>query len=432
MMRWAKPLVLTAVLLLAAPAVSADKPDIGLPTAKPEAVGFSSERLKALDTAMDALVDKGQLPGVLTIVARHGKVVAVNVYGDKDRASKTPLTADTIFRMYSQTKPVTAVAMTILYEEGKWRLDDPVTKFVPEFKDLKVYKGLDDKGQPILEPVSRSATMRELMTHTAGFAYGLVADNPVDKAYAESGLLGSRSLDDLLKGAAALPMAYQPGEHWKYSIAVDIQGAIIERLSGQSLPDFMQSRIFGPLGMRDTGFYVPDEKKSRQSSLYVVNPKDKSVVPASGPWVLDVSKPPSMPMGGGGLVSTAHDYLRFAQMLANGGELDGVRILSPAGVRMMESNHLSDSVMAQKPLGPGMGFGFDGSVVLDPAAADTLAGKGTYSWGGAAGTWFWVDPENDLVFLGMIQVLGWYGLGGVNLEHLSQTLVYSALTDPKK
>ncbi len=431
-MRWTKSLALTAALLLAAPAFSADKPDIGLPVVKPEKVGFSSARLKALDTAMDALVDSGKLPGVLTIVARHGKVVAVNVYGSKDTASKTPMTADTIFRMYSQSKPVTAVAMMILYEEGKWRLDDPVTKFVPEFKDLKVYKGQDDKGQPILEQVSRSATMRELMTHTAGFAYGLVYDNPVDKAYRDSGLLGSRNLDEMLKGATALPLANQPGARWKYSIAVDIQGAIIERLSGQSLPHFMQSRIFGPLGMRDTGFYVPDDKKPRQSSLYAVNPKDRSIVPASGFMVLDVSKPPAMPMGGGGLVSTAHDYLRFAEMLANNGSLDGVRILSPAGVKLMESNHLSDAVMAQKPLGPGMGFGFDGSVVLDPAAADTLAGEGTYSWGGAAGTWFWVDPENDVVFLGMIQVLGWYGGGGVDLEHLSQTLVYSALVDPRK
>ncbi|MDQ0463244.1 CubicO group peptidase (beta-lactamase class C family) [Caulobacter ginsengisoli] len=431
-MRWTKSLALTAALLLAAPAFSADKPDIGLPTVKPEKMGFSSERLKALDTAMDALVDKGRLPGILTIVARHGKVVAVNVYGAKDTEAKAPLTADTIFRMYSQTKPVTAVAMTILFEEGKWKLDDPVTKFVPEFKNLKVFKGLDDKGQPILEPVSRSATMRELMTHTAGFAYGLVTDNPVDKAYFESGLLGSKNLDAMLGEATTLPLANQPGARWKYSIAVDIQGAIVERLSGQSLPDFMQSRIFGPLGMKDTGFYVPDDKKPRQAALYAVNPKSRAIVPAEGFMVLDVSKPPTMAMGGGGLVSTAHDYLRFAQMLANGGALDGVRILSPAGVKMMESNHLSDAVMAQKPMGPGMGFGFDGSVVMDPAAAGTLAGKGTYSWGGAAGTWFWVDPENDVVFLGMIQVLGWYGMGDVNLEHLSQTLVYSALVDPKK
>jgi CubicO group peptidase (beta-lactamase class C family) len=431
-MGWTKSLVLTAALLVAAPAFSADKPDIGLPTVKPEAVGFSSERLKRLDTAMDALVDKGRLPGVITIVARHGKVVAVNVYGSKDTASAAPLTADTIFRMYSQSKPVTAVAMMILYEEGKWSLDDPVTKFVPEFKNLKVYKGEDAKGQPILEPVARSATMRELMTHTAGFAYGLVTDNPVDKAYRDSGLLGSKNLDAMLGEAATLPLANQPGANWKYSIAVDIQGAIIERLSGQSLPDFMQSRIFGPLGMTDTAFYVPDDKKPRQASLYAVNPKDRSIVPASGFMVLDVSRPPTMAMGGGGLVSTAHDYLRFAEMLANGGSLDGVRILSPAGVKLMTANHLSDTVLAQNPVGPGTGFGFDGAVIMDPAAADTLAGKGTYSWGGAAGTWFWVDPENDVVFLGMIQVLGWYGMGDADLEHLSRTLVYSALVDPKK
>lgn len=396
---------------------------------KPESVGFSSERLKRLDAHMHGLVDKGMLPGVVTYVARRGKVVHYSVYGKADLATGAPLRDDTIHRMYSQTKPVTGVAMMILYEEGKWRLDEPVTRYIPEFKGLKVFKGLDDKGQPILEPVARSATMRELMAHTAGFAYGLVTDNYVDKAYRDSGLLGSQTLGDMIRETATLPLASQPGEQWKYSIAVDIQGYLVEKLSGQSLPQFMEERIFKPLGMKDTAFHVPAEKSARMASLYVVD-RATLLKPADGFMVLDISKPPTAANGGGGLVSTVADYARFAHMLARGGELDGVRILSPATVRMMASNHLTESQLAKQPLGPGVGFGLDFAVVMDPAAAGTLAGKGTFSWGGAAGTWFWVDPENDVVVMGFIQVLG--GGGVYRLDEVSQQLVYQALVDPSK
>lgn len=402
----------------------------GLPRAKPEAVGFSSERLARLDSTLNGLVDAGQIPGVATLLMRHGKVVAVNVHGKADLASGAPLTQDTLYRMYSQTKPVTGVAMMILYEEGRWKLDDPVTKYVPEFAGLKVYKGVDANGQPILEPIARSATMRELMSHTAGFAYGLVADNPVDKAYQDSGMLRAPSLQAVMQEIARLPMASQPGEQWKYSIAVDIQGYIVEKLSGQSLPDFMQSRIFGPLKMTDTAFWVSPERKSRFASLYMLNPRTGAVIPADGFMVLPVDRPPVAASGGGGLVSTLGDYARFAQMLANGGELDGARILAPATVRMMAANHLTDAQLAREPLGPGVGFGLDFATVMDPARAGTLAGKGSFSWGGAAGTWFWVDPENDVVFLGMIQVLG--GGRAWRLDDVTQTLVYQALVDPAK
>ncbi|MBX3478891.1 MAG: beta-lactamase family protein [Caulobacter sp.] len=412
----------------ASPVLAQVKPAVLAPV-KPESVGFSSERLAKLDASMKALVDQGRVPGVVTYVARHGKVVHYSIYGKADLETGAPLTEDTIFRMYSQTKPVTGVAMMILFEEGRWKLDDPVTKYVPEFKSLKVFKGLDDKGEPILEPVARSATMRELMSHTAGFAYGLVIDNPVDKAYRDSRLLGSKTLQDMVDEAARLPLASQPGERWKYSIAVDVQGYIIEKLSGQSLPDFMQSRIFGPLGMKDTAFYVPDDKKARQASLYTYN-RTGQIIPADGFMVLDVSKPPTAASGGGGLMSTVADYARFAQMLANGGELGGVRILAPSTIRLMASNHLTDEQLASQPLGPGVGFGLDVSVVMDPARAGTPAGKGSYSWGGAAGTWFWVDPENDMIVLGMIQVLG--GGGALRLDDLSQQMIYSALVDPSK
>ncbi|MBI1405123.1 MAG: serine hydrolase [Caulobacter sp.] len=413
---------------VAAPVAAQSRPAVLAP-AKPESVGFSSERLARMDATMKALVDQGRIPGVVTYVARHGKVVNYNIYGKADLATGAPLTENTIFRMYSQTKPVTGVAMMILFEEGKWKLDDPVTKYVPEFKNLKVFKGLDEKGEPILEPVSRSATMRELMSHTAGFAYGLVTDNPVDKAYRDSRLLGSKTLQDMVTEASQLPLASQPGEQWKYSIAVDVQGYIIEKLSGQSLPDFMQSRIFGPLGMKDTAFYVPDDKKPRQASLYTYN-RVGQIIPADGFMVLDVSKPPTAASGGGGLMSTVADYARFAQMLANGGELGGVRILAPSTIRLMATNHLTDDQLARRPLGDGVGFGLDFAVVMDPAKAGTPAGKGSFSWGGAAGTWFWVDPENDIIVLGMIQVLG--GGGALRLDELSQQLVYSALVDPSK
>ncbi|RYF94986.1 MAG: class A beta-lactamase-related serine hydrolase [Caulobacteraceae bacterium] len=413
---------------VATPVLAQGRP-AALAPARPESVGFSSERLAKLDATMKALVDRGAVPGVVTYVARHGKVVHQSIYGKADLATGAPLKEDTLYRMYSQTKPVTGVAMMILFEEGRWKLDEPVTKYVPEFNDLKVYKGVDAKGKPILEPIARSATMREIMSHTAGFAYGLTTDNPVDKAYRDSGLLASANLHEVMVEASKLPLASQPGEAWRYSIAVDIQGYIVEKLSGQSLPDFMESRIFKPLGMKDTAFWVPEAKRGRQASLYMVD-REKGVVPAEGFMVLDVTKPPTAANGGGGLVSTLGDYARFAQMLGNGGELDGVRILSPATIKLMAANHLTDAQLAKQPLGPGVGFGLDFGVIMDPAVAGTPAGKGTFSWGGAAGTWFWVDPENDVVVLGMIQVLG----GGqvLRLDELSQQLIYAALVDPSK
>lgn len=417
-------------LAVAAPAFAADKPvAVGVPAAKPEKMGFSSARLERLDAGMRAVVDRGMVPGIATVLVRHGRVVHSDIYGKVDSASGTPVTADTIWRMYSQTKPVTGVAMMMLYEEGKWRLDDPVTRYVPEFAGLKVFKGLDADGKPILEPISRSATMRELMTHTAGFAYGLVADNYVDKVYQESGLFRAPTLTEGMVQAAGLPLASQPGTEWKYSIAVDIQGYIIEKLSGQSLPDFMRSRIFTPLKMIDTDFWVPEDKRSRLATLYVFNPKTGQLAPADGFMVLPVDRMPTAPNGGGGLVSTMADFTRFATMLANEGELDGVRLLAPATIRLMATNHLTDAQLAKKPLGDGVGFGLGVAVIMDPARAGSIAGKGSYSWGGAAGTWFWVDPENDVAFLGYIQVLGGSRL---RLDELSAQLVYQALVDPER
>ena len=427
-----------AVMTLAgAPAWSAPKAPAALLTpATPEAEGFSSERLKRLDAHMQALVDQGHLPGAITLVARHGKIVSYEVFGKK-AIGGAPMTKDTIFRIYSQSKPVTGVAMMILFEEGKWRLDDPVTKFVPELAHLQVYKGQNADGTFITEPAARVPTMREIMSHSGGFAYGLRTDQPVEKAYRDSGLLGSKTQAEFLTTLAKLPLASQPGTEWRYSVSVDIQGLIVERLSGMSLVDFMKSRIFDPLKMTDTAFWVPPAKQDRLAALYIPDAKTRKLTVADNFMVLDVSKPPAIASGGGGLVSTTADYARFAQMLLNGGELDGARILSPGAIKLMASNHLSDIVMAAPDASfspaKGVGFGLDVAVVTDPAKAGTLQGQGSYSWGGAAGTWFWIDPKNDLFMLGMIHILAKdIDPALAKIDGDAATLVYQALVDPAK
>jgi CubicO group peptidase (beta-lactamase class C family) len=399
----------------------------------PEALGFSSARLDRLHAAMQGEVDRKELAGVVTLLARHGKVVEARVYGKKDIASGAPMTADTIFRIFSMSKPVTGVAMMILYEEGKWLPSDPISKFIPEFAHLKVFKGLDQSGQMILEDPVHAPTMRELMSHTAGFTYGIFGATPVDKMYMDEHVLGAQSLQEMIDKLAKIPLLYQPGTRWVYSVSMDIQGYIVEKLSGQPLPDFMRQHIFEPLKMKDTGFYVPKEKWDRFATLYRGD-KD-GVMVASGPE-RGYATQPTMPSGGGGLVSTAQDYMRFAQMLLNRGELDGVRILSPASVALMTSNHLAPKLMTgefsigNEVIRPGMGYGYDCSVFTDPLEADEVVGKGTFYWLGAADTWFWVDPTNDLVFVGMTQRM--FGPGQPDVEHLSRAVLYQALVDPKK
>jgi CubicO group peptidase (beta-lactamase class C family) len=428
-----------AVMALAgAPAWSAPKPPPTpvLAMATPESEGFSTERLKRLNGYMQGLVDQGHLPGAITLVARHGKIVSYETFG-KTAIAGPPMSKDTLFRIYSQSKPVTGVAMMILFEEGKWRLDDPITKYLPELAHLQVYKGQKPDGTFITEPAARSPSMRELMSHSGGFAYGLRTDQPVEKAYRDSGLLGSKTQAEFLDKVAKLPLASQPGTEWRYSVSVDLQGLIVERLSGLSLADFMKTRIFDPLKMTDTAFWVPPAKSDRLAALYMIDPKAKTLVPAESFMVLDVTKPPAIASGGGGLVSTTADYARFAQMLLNGGQLDGARILAPGTIKLMASNHLSDAVMgapdASFSAEEGKGFGLDFAVVTNPARAGTLQGEGSYSWGGAAGTWFWIDPKNDLFMLGMIHILG----KGADpaLAHIDDdaaTLVYQALVDPAK
>jgi CubicO group peptidase (beta-lactamase class C family) len=419
------------------PAQQAAGKSIELALTKPETVGFSAQRLARLHAQMQQQVDQKQLAGVVTLLSRHGKVVDFDAYGKKDVASGAPMTKDTIFRIFSMTKPVTGVAMMILYEEGKWRPGDPISQYIPEFAHLKVFKGVDASGKMIVEEPLHPPTMQELMSTTAGFTYGLFGDSPVDKMYRSTGVLQARSLQDMIDKLANIPLLYQPGTKWVYSVSIDIQGYIVEKLSGQTLPDFMRDHIFKPLSMDDTGFYVPSAKRDRFATLYGENEKGE-IVPASqllGAGLSDYSAQPTMPSGGGGLVSTARDYARFAQMLLNRGELDGVRVLSPASVQLMSSNHLAAGLMTgefsigPEIIRPGMGWGYDCAVFTDPPLANEIVGKGTFFWLGAADTWFWVDPTNDLIFVGMTQHL--IGPKQPNVEQLSRPTVYQALLNPK-
>jgi len=407
--------------------------------ANPDALGFDASRLARLDTYMAKAVADGRVAGMITLLARHGQIVAEKTYGVKSLATGAPMTRDTIFRLYSMSKPITGVAMMLLFEEGKWRLDDPITRFVPEFKNLKVMSGRDASGAMTLEEMKRPPTMRQLMSHTAGFGYGLTDRHPVDKLYRSKGVLSANGLADMIHRTAEIPLMYQPGTQWSYSSAVDIQGYIVEKISGQKFGDFLEQRIFKPLKMTDTAFYVPRDKAGRLAAVYVGNPKTGKIEEANdlfGGGMPTYLEPPSMESGGGGLVGTTSDYARFAQMVANKGELDGVRLLSPASVEMMGTNMLPKEVLARGDGLPGsrfdeaVGFGLDFMVVNDPRVAGTLEGKGSMSWAGAAGTWFWVDPTNDLIFVGMIQRMG--DTGGDPLGSVARTLTYQALLHPER
>ena len=397
-----------------------------LETASPAEVGLSAEGLARIDAAIEGFIAEGQLPGAAILVARHGKIVHRAVLGLKDVASGAPLADDAIYRIYSMTKPVTAVAMMILRDRGLWSPDDPIAKHLPEFAEVKG----PDGAAPVHPP-----TMGELMTHTAGFGYaiGLGPHDATDSAYVAAEIWQADGLADFARRVAAIPLAYQPGAAWRYSLSMDLQGAVIERLSGQSLPDFMREHIFAPLGMVDTDFFVPAEKLPRLATVYHMYGMPTLTVLDHPTFVRDPAVIPSVPSGGGGLHSTLADYARFAQMLLNKGELGGARIISPEAVRLMTANHLSKAILdagvdaGMQRMGPGRGYGYNGAVFYDPALAGSPVGRGTYQWDGASGVWFWVDPEHNLIFVGMIQRMMQEGMP--RLQELTQTMIAEALDD---
>jgi CubicO group peptidase (beta-lactamase class C family) len=392
---------------------------LGMPTASPETQGFSATGLDALNSAMHGLVDAQRLAGVTTVVARHGKIVHFDTYGKANAATGQPLKPDSIYRIASMTKPIVGVAMMQLYEQGKWKLDDPVAKYIPEFAHLQVKKKSGGT-----EPLSTQMTMAQLMSHTAGF--GLNAD------YSDANFAAG-NLQSMVDKLAAMPLFSQPGTDWAYGPVVNIQGHVVEKLSGQTLDVYLSEHIFKPLGMADTGFWVSPDKASRVVAIHTYDANGK--IMAQQDQKVTTSKPVFL-SGSGGLMSTAKDYWRFAQAMGNGGTLDGKRVLKAETVELMRKNVLKPGVKVDLygPALEGIGFGLDFAIVMDPKAAKTAQGVNSFYWGGAFGTWFWIDPTNDLVFVGMIQNLnGSTPTGGTpQVRPMSVDATYKALVDPKK
>jgi CubicO group peptidase (beta-lactamase class C family) len=395
-----------------------------LPEANPEEVGLSSARLGRLDAAMQRAVDSGELPGAVVLIARDGQLVHAKTYGWQDREKNIPMAADSIFRLYSMTKPVVSVAAMMLVEEGRLGLQEPVSKYIPEFKDMKVgVESKDAEGKPVLTLVDakRQITVQDLLRHTSGFTYGVLgASNAIKKMYVDAEIFSQKwVLADFVKALAKLPLTFQPGTGWEYGHSTDVLGRVVEVASGQSLDVFLTERIFEPLHMVDTSFQVPPEKRDRLAQPM------PDVYTGKTPELIDFSKRQTFFAGGHGLVSTAGDYLRFAQMLANGGELEGVRILGPRTVAYMTSNHVNaqiDKGSAFLP-GPGYGFGLGFATRLERGQSEWPGSPGDFFWSGYAGTYFWVDPEEQLVPVFMSQEpvrRGYYRV-------LMRNLVYQAI-----
>ena len=381
----------------------------------PNEVGFDPARLQRIDDQFERYVDDGRLAGWQLALTRGDHLVHSSGRGFRDREAGAALSPDTIWRIYSMTKPITSVAAMMLWEQGAFELKDPVSRFIPEFATQQVWRG-GSSNRPDLEPVARPMEMWHVMTHTSGLTYGFMYAHPLDELYRragfEWGVPQSTDLAGVCSRLAALPLLFQPGTEWNYSMSIDVLGRVVEIISGQTLDEFLRARIFEPLGMADTGFSVPAEHAGRLAALYGAHPATGLAVPlaAAGAAVLH---PPSAHLGGGGLVSTTADYLRFAAMLRRGGELDGVRLLAPRTVRFMTQNHLpggADLTSFGRPLFSettfdGVGFGLLGSVTLDPLTAKVPGSRGEFGWGGAASTFFWVDPVEDLTCVFMTQLM---------------------------
>jgi CubicO group peptidase (beta-lactamase class C family) len=401
-----------------------------LPAAKPEQVGLSSERLQRLMDVIKADVDKRVIPGAVVLVARHGKVALFETVGVRDPATKVPMTKDTIFRIYSMSKPITSVAAMALWEDGKFNLAEPVSKYIPQMGGLKVgVEKKDENGKPTLELVAttRDMTIQDLFRHTSGLTYGFFGPGLVKKMYAEAKVWNDYpSNAELVDRLAKLPLAYQPGTTWDYSHSTDVLGRLVEVISRQSLYQFEKERLLDPMGMHDTSFYVTD--KAKQSRIAEPFPDDRSIgvdAEFNDPRVAQAAE-----SGGGGLVGTAMDYARFCQMLLNGGTLDGKRVLGPKTVAYMTSDHLGTAVAPGPLYLPGTGFGFGlGFAVRKDAGVSPFAGSvGEYNWGGAGGTYFWVDPKEDMFVVFMMQS----PKQRVPYRYVLKDMIYAAITKSAK
>jgi CubicO group peptidase (beta-lactamase class C family) len=401
--------------------------------ASPEAAGFSSQRLNRIDTVLKEYVDQGRMNGAVAMIVHDGKIAYYKSFGYNDVDTKTPLPKDDIFRIASQTKAITSVAIMMLYEEGKFMLDDPVSEFIPEFKHPRVldkYNKADTTYTTV--PAKREITIRDLLTHTSGIGYAQIGSPEANAIYAKAGIVGGIGVDkivlaDKMKLLGHMPLFHQPGEKWTYGLNTDLLGYLVEVVSGMNLNDFFRKRIFEPLGMKDTYFYLPKEKYNRLAMLYTEDSATKKAVKmkekinVSGDMYRDYPKMQgTYYSGGGGLSSTIYDYAIFLQMLLNGGEYNGKRLLSRNSVRMMTMNQIGD--LNRGPNKFGLGFG----ITTEKGSAVLPAQEGTFEWGGMFGTTYWVDPKEKLI--GLIYRNIWPTSWG-NLGNLYKVLVYQAMTN---
>ncbi len=406
-----------ATLVVQSPALLSQ----GLPRTSPEMEGLSTHRLERIEPVMEDYIKRGIFPGMTVAVARGGQLVYFESFGYADIQTRKPVAQDSIFRIYSMTKPVTATAVMILFEEGKFMLDEPVSKYIPSFKNVKVYRpeGSAESTEP-----SREITIRDLLRQTSGLGYGW-EDDPVSQAYREANLFDpDTTLEQMVDKLTRLPLYFDPGAQWKYSVAIDVLGRLVEIWSGQTLADFFRQRIFEPLDMRDTAFSVPADKVNRFTNCYRFTEEGR-LEPLPNAFSSYSPENKHLYSGGGGLVSTASDYLRFAQMLANGGELEGVRILGPKTIELMSMNQLPDGVTAPWEKLQGHGYGFAMSVLTDIAKSLTVGSVGDFGWDGAASTYFRIDPSENLVILLMTHRQPC----DTEIQVKLKTLVYQALTD---
>jgi CubicO group peptidase (beta-lactamase class C family) len=431
MTTWVRALVLMAVVAYGGYAAYVPSAQQAPAASTPESVGISSERLGRLHRGMQAIVDRREAAGIVTLVGREGKVVEVHASGFQDVEGKTPMRTDTIFRIASMSKPITSVAVMLLYEEGRLLLTDPVSRYIPSFKQQRVI-GQDGAA---VDAARRGITIRDLLTHRSGLSYGFLNGGPVGDAYRKGGVVDGLTLTDMtleqgIDKLAAQPLMSQPGAAWNYSLSTDVLGRVVEVVSGQPFDVFLRERIFKPLGMTDTSFDVPDAKWPRFSTVYSPDPA-AGIRPMKDPEsfgntvmspVAYYKAPKKYFSGGAGLTSTSRDYARFAHMLLGGGAVDGVRLLSPKTVELMTASHTAD--LPQGGLvGMGANFGLGFRVVLDPAATQTLGSAGMYGWSGIYGTTFWVDPKERLIAIVMVQ-----RYPGSPVAAAFQPLVYQALT----
>ena len=392
-----------------------------LPTAKPAEVGLSEQALAQIDAKMEELVKEQRLAGGIVVIARKGKIAHFKPYGLRDREAKLPMEKDTIFRIYSMTKAITSVAALMLHEEGKLGLEDPLSKFFPSLKNLKVYT------KDGLVGLKREPTVSDLMRHTAGLTYGRTKIPAIDQAYKKSKMLDrTLELKPMMSGMSSVPLVFQPGTDWRYGVATDVLGGVVEVASGQKLDAFFQERIFKPLGMKDTGFFVPKDKVDRFAVNY--NYKEGRLSVKDAPKTSKYLENPTFLSGGGGLCSTADDYMRFLLMVSKGGKLGKERLLKKKTTRLMTTNQIPKGggwVTFGDQIRGGVGFGLGFSVRVKMSDWDPDGRVGEYGWGGAASTHYWISPKDDLVVLTLEQVMPY----SFNTEWALKGLIYNAISD---